>query len=43
MGWPAALFGCVTAICLASFCIGRWPWERDPFDRPDDPANKEPS
>lgn len=43
MGWPAALFGCVLTICLASMSMGHWPWQRDPLERPDDPANKEPS
>lgn len=43
MGWPAALFACVLIVCLASMAMERWPWERNPLDRPEDPDNKEPS
>lgn len=29
MSWPEAFASAVGAICLASFFMGKWPWERD--------------
>ena len=27
-GWPLALVICVGMICISSFWMGRWPWDR---------------
>lgn len=29
MSWPEAILGIVVAICVASYMLGKWPWERD--------------